>query len=167
VRRVEISSEHRYRFPAPPEAVWAGFAEVDRYPGWWPWLRSFDGRALAPGDSWACTIRPPLPYAIRCTISLAVVDHPRLVTARVTGDITGGARLSLSPAEVANPGPATDVVIASTLAATSLAARVGARALPRLARWGHDWVLDTAARQFADAHGWRLGPPDAAFSGRR
>jgi hypothetical protein len=29
--------------------------------------------------------------------------------------------------------------------------RIASRLFPRLAHWGHDWVLDTAARQFATA----------------
>jgi hypothetical protein len=61
---------------------------------------------------------------------------------------------------------ATDVLIASTLAATSLSARVGGRALPRLARWGHDRVFDTAARQFGDAHGWPVVDGDHDTTGR-
>lgn len=170
MRRVEIRSAHRYRFPAPREAVWAAFADVRSYPDWWPWLRRFDARALAVGDAWRCTIRPPLPYALHITIALAVVEHPSLVTAHVTGDISGEAHVALAPASSAAPTAptgetdgtdGTDVEVASALSATSLAARVGSRALPPLARWGHDWVFRTAARQFGEAHGWPPVPAPA------
>jgi uncharacterized protein YndB with AHSA1/START domain len=150
---MEISSNHTYRLPAPRTDVWRALAGVSAYPSWWPWLRQFSASALAEGDEWRCTIRPPLPYAIRCRVVLVEVLAPSLVVARVTGDIAGTARLSLEPAG----GPGTDARIVSQLEARRLPARALARVAPGVARWGHDWVFDTAARQFAAA-GLGRGP---------
>jgi uncharacterized protein YndB with AHSA1/START domain len=162
VHRVEIRSEHRYRFRAPRGEVWAALADVDRYEGWWPWLHGFEARALAEDETWRCTIRPPLPYALHCRIDLVTVRAPRLIAARLSGDVTGEAQVALLDGtgdRTADRAPehgdaATDVLITSQLTARSTPARLVARALPRAARWGHDWVFDTAARQFATAHGW-------------
>jgi uncharacterized protein YndB with AHSA1/START domain len=153
---MEISSNHTYRLPAPRTDVWRALAGVSAYPSWWPWLRQFSASALAEGDEWRCTIRPPLPYAIRCRVVLVEVLAPTLVVARVSGDIAGTARLSLEPvAGRGEPddlgGPGTDARIVSRLHARRLPARLLARVAPGVARWGHDWVFDTAARQFAAA----------------
>ena len=137
-----------------PSEVWAALARVDAYPGWWPWLRAFDGDTLATGEWWKATIRPPLPYVLRFRVQLVAVEAPRLVSARVWGDLLGRAAVSLLAAD---SGSATDIVIASALEAHSLAARMGARALPGVARRGHDRVFDAGAAQFAAAHGWHLG----------
>lgn len=153
---------HRYRLAAPPAAVWAALAAVGDYPSWWPWLRRFDARALAAGEAWRCTIRPPLPYAVRCTIALGDVAAGARVAADVSGDVTGTAAVTLDRA----PGEATDVRIASELTARSLPARAASRVLPGIARRGHDWVFDTAAAQFARAHGWEVTPlPDGPVPG--
>lgn len=150
---MHILSERRYRVSAPPVDVWAALTRVERYPGWWPWLRRFDAAALATGESWRCTIRPPLPYILRFRLQLVAVEAPRLVSARVWGDLLGRAAVSLAAAD---GGDATEIVIASALEAHSLAARVGSRAFPEVARRGHDRVFDAGAAQFAAAHGWSL-----------
>jgi uncharacterized protein YndB with AHSA1/START domain len=150
---VRILSERRYRFAAPPPDVWAALADVDRYAAWWPWLRRFDAQALVPGVSWRCTIRPPLPYVLRCRIDLVTVEAPRLVSARVWGDLLGRAAVSLGPSAEED---STDVRFVTALAARSLPARLGAKAFPATARRAHDWVFDAGARQFAEANGWCL-----------
>ena len=144
---MEITSNHTYRLPAPRTEVWRALAGVSAYPSWWPWLRRFSASALVEGDEWRCTIRPPLPYAIRCRVALVGVRAPDLVVARVSGDIAGTARLELTEAAAAT----TDARITSRLEARRLPARLLARVAPPVARWGHDWVFDTAARQFAAA----------------
>lgn len=151
---MRILSERRYRFLAPPPDVWAALSDVEHYASWWPWLARFDAEALAPGASWHCKIRPPLPYVLRCRIDLVTVEAPRLVSARVWGDLLGRAAVSLAPSP---HDDGTDVRIAAALAAHSVPARMGARAFPGMARRAHDWVFDAGARQFAEANGWRLG----------
>lgn len=148
---MEIASNHTFRFPTPRAGVWDALAGVSDYPAWWPWLRRFDATGLDEGDVWWCTIRPPLPYALRCTVELTTVRAPALVVARVGGDIVGDARLDLAEA-----GTATEARITSRLQARRLPARLLARLAPPVARWGHDWVFSTAARQFERA---ALGGP--------
>jgi uncharacterized protein YndB with AHSA1/START domain len=179
VSDMEISSNHTYRFPASRAAVWDALLDVSSYPRWWPWLRRFEAAGLDEGAVWRCAIRPPLPYALRCSVELTSVRPPALVVARIGGDIVGDARLELTeltePAEPAGPvepaeGPepaggrpfgatgdgtpapaasATEARITSRLEARRLPARLLARLAPPAARWGHDWVFTTAAHQFA------------------
>jgi uncharacterized protein YndB with AHSA1/START domain len=140
---VTIKSDRRYTFDAPPEAVWKAMASVDQFSVWWPWLRRLEATELAAGESWECLIQPPLPYAVRVGITLDEVIAPTLIVATVSEDITGHARVDL----VAR-GAGTEARLRSELAPTNRLLRaMSVFALP-IARFGHDWVLDTGARQF-------------------
>lgn len=125
-------------------AVWAALERVDQYPRWWPWL-SCDGRSLADGAPWACTIRAPLPYSLHFDLDVVDVVHERLVRAELTGDLIGDARLTLEESE---HGASCTVRLESSLEAVAGPARLLARFTPPLARFGHDWVLDAGARRF-------------------
>jgi hypothetical protein len=143
---LRIHSDRTYHFAVTADDAWARLARVEDYRSWWPWLRGFEARVLAPGDVWRCTLRPSLPYAIRCDIALREVDRPRRVTAALSGDLSGDARVELWEA-----AGGTDVRLVSDLAATERTLRIMARLAPPMARWGHDRLLDAAARQFAAA----------------
>ncbi len=118
-------------------------AEVGSYRTWWPWLRHFDGVGLDAGTTWSAVVQPPLPYRLRFELHLDEVDAPRLVTAHVTGDIEGTARLEISAAD-----DGSELHLISELAPTSPALRTVARVAAPVARFGHECVLDTGLRQF-------------------
>jgi hypothetical protein len=140
---VQLRSDRRYEFAITPVQLWERILAVDEYPTWWPWLRHFDGQALTAGDVWRCTVQPPLPYAVRFTVRIDEVEPARTVAATVGGDVRGTARLLIEPDHagctarlIADLGPDKHA-----LRALSVAARP-------LVRFGHNWVLDTGARQF-------------------
>ena len=108
---MQLSSDRRYRFAAGAPAVWDALAATDHYQRWWPWLRGFDAGGLVAGDSWRCEVRPPLPYTLRFVIDLHEVVRPELVTATVSGDITGEARLDFE-----DDGDGCAIRLTSTLA---------------------------------------------------
>jgi uncharacterized protein YndB with AHSA1/START domain len=143
---MEISSNHTFVLPVPSAAVWDALGDVSAYRTWWPWLRRLEARGLEEGDVWRCTIRPPLPYALSCTVELLSVRPASMVVARLAGDIAGDARLDLT--DLADGARAR---ITSRLEARHRAARLLSRVAPAAARWGHDWVFTTAARQFTAA----------------
>lgn len=140
---MELFSERRFVFPAPPEEVWARLAETDRYPRWWPWLTSFESDGLVAGARWRCTVRPPLRYAVRFTVDLDEVVPTHLLTARVAGDVAGRARIDL-----ADHADGCELRLGSVLQPTGRALSFAATVATPIVRWGHDWVLDTGARQF-------------------
>jgi len=140
---VELVSDRRYPFPVPPVALWSALAATGDYQAWWPWLRSFDAIGLHAGDRWHCTVRPPLPYTLRFVIHLDDVDEPRSVVSHLTGDIRGPARIDI----VAVPTGSEIHLTSSLTPSTRAFGLVAALARP-IARRGHDWVLDTGARQF-------------------
>jgi len=141
---MEVRSERRFRFDATPAALWAALGSVEEYPRWWPWLRRFDARALAPGEEWRCTVKPPLPYVVRFTITFDELEPERRIEATVTGDIDGPAHLVIEP-----DGDGSAVTLISSLRPTNAVLRAAAIVGRPLVSYGHDWVLDIGAGQFA------------------
>lgn len=142
---VLLDSDRRYRFAVTPEELWAAIADTQRYRGWWPWLTSFEARALVAGDEWRCTVRPPLPYTLRFSVHLDEVAPTTRVAARISGDIEGTARLDIAPSR-----GGCDVRLTSQLAPSSRPFGLLAQFIRPIARRGHDWVLDTGAGQFGE-----------------
>ena len=138
-----VRSDRTYAFEQPPGAVWDAIARVESYQCWWPWLRRFDAVALRQGERWTCTIRPPLPYVLRFSVTLDEVRPDHLIAATVSGDLGGEAVVSLAPKE-----DGCVVRLRSSLRPQGQLLRGVAALAPRVARFGHDWVLDTGLRQF-------------------
>jgi len=141
---VELVSDRRYRFAVPADDLWAALDATEAYRRWWPWLRSFEADGLRAGGQWRCAVRPPLPYTLRFAIDLDEVVAPRLVAARLSGDIAGTARVEVAPTE-----DGCEVRLTSTLRPSSMAFAMFATVTRPVVRRGHDWVLDTGAAQFA------------------
>jgi len=158
---VEVRSDRRYHVAADPATVWHALARTDDYPSWWPWLRQFEAVGLLEGDEWRCTIRPPLPYLLRFRLTIGVVAPTSSVEARLHGDIVGTARIDLVPT-----GASTELRLTAALAPGSRAFAALARLARPLVTRGHDWVLDTGARQFADRAFRAPSEPDEDTSGR-
>lgn len=128
---------------ASPVAVWSALADVDDYPGWWPWLRRFEARRLRDGERWSCTVKPPLPYTVSFDLVLRDVVARRSVAADVEGEITGSARVDLR-----RDGAGTELTLVSDLE-PSRSLLVGLRRLAGpVARYGHEFIIDAALDQF-------------------
>ena len=119
-------------------------SEVSSYRRWWPWLRAFDASRLAVGEEWRCEVQPPVPYPVRFRVEIERVEAPALVHASVRGDVVGDATLTLDEG-----GTGCRATLRSSLAPGNRDSPAG---LPLRrsdhARFGHDWVLDSGARQF-------------------
>jgi hypothetical protein len=140
-----FASDRSWTFDVPAEHLWARVTAVDEYAAWWPWLAEFhpDG-GFARGAAWSCLVAPPLPYRIRFRLVLEEVRPARLVRARVSGDIRGDAQLTIDETD-----RGCQARLRSDLSpANPLLRGVGVTARPLIA-WGHDWVLDSGQRQFA------------------
>jgi uncharacterized protein YndB with AHSA1/START domain len=138
-----ITTVHHYELPLPREQAWNLISDVSNYPKWWPWLRVFDAAALAPGEEWRCEVQPPVPYLVRFRVVIEEVETAVRVRARVIGDVVGGATLGIE--DTASGCRAT---LDSSLAPGNTALRMVSRFAGPIARFGHDWVLDSGARQF-------------------
>jgi Polyketide cyclase / dehydrase and lipid transport len=140
---VRIRSDQRHRFDAAPDELWAAIASIDRYREWWPWLRRFDADGLSTGDVWAATVQPPLPYRVSFDLHLIEVDAPRVVAADVTGDVEGSARLEVFAVDAGS-----ELHFTSELTPTNSVLRAVTRLASPVARYGHEWVLNTGLAQF-------------------
>jgi uncharacterized protein YndB with AHSA1/START domain len=138
-----ITTVHRYALPLPRAEAWSLISDVSNYRDWWPWLRAFDAVALAPGEEWRCEVQPPVPYVVRFRVLIDEVETAVRVRARVMGDVVGAATLRLEDVD----GGCT-ATLDSTLAPGTTALRMVSRFTGPIARFGHDWVLDSGARQF-------------------
>lgn len=142
-----IASDRRHRFEVAPDVVWAAISEVGDYRSWWPWLRRLDAEGLVAGDVWRCTVQPPLPYTLRFAITLGDVVEGESVEAQVSGDIVGEARLELAPLD----GGGCETRLVSRLLPANPVLQAFATVARPMVRFGHDWVLDTGAKQFERA----------------
>ena len=141
---MEIHSDRRWDFDVPAPALWDAIAGVHALP-------SAGGRGCAGSRRRAssratrgeCVVQPPLPYTLRFRIALDEVDPHRLVAASLTGDVTGRARL-----EIGDTDDGCEARLVSLLAPGNGALRDRGGAGRPIARFGHDWVLDTGATQF-------------------
>jgi hypothetical protein len=89
-------------------------------------------------------VQPPLPYILRFDLTLLEVEPHRFVTAAVSGDIVGEARI-----DVQATGTGSEVRLVSALSPSNPMLRAIATMARPVVRFGHDWVLDTGLRQFA------------------
>lgn len=141
---MRISSDRSYRFEVEPSVLWDTIAAVDEFPRWWPWLRRFDGNGMEPGDIWHCTVQPPLPYTLSFDIAIGEVLPVERVTATISGEISGTAELTISPVDAGG----CSARLTSRLAPSSRFLQAIAMVARPVVTLGHDWVLDTGAKQF-------------------
>ncbi len=160
---MRLESDRRYCFSADPDQVWEALRCVDDYRSWWPWLDEFDTTqaattgtqkpgtgatgALAPGTVLRCSVRSPIQIVLRFTITLEVVTDPSHIAATVTGDLVGPASLTILPRTAGG----SEIRLTSALAPRSTVLGMLMGVAPPLAKWAHDHLLDTAARQFEQA----------------
>lgn len=150
-----LRSDVAWRFDAPSDVVWSAMARPDRYPAWWPWLRSFDaGAGLVPGTTWSCVVVAPLRHRIRFEIELVEVDHGRRVSASLAGDIEGTASVVVRRGDDDGSSGAargsSEVRLTSELRPNGIVLRTMQRFAPAVAGRGHDAVLRRGADQFSE-----------------
>jgi len=116
-------------------------------------LRDFDGRELRRGVTWSCAVQPPVPYRVRFDLHLVDVVEGERIDAEVDGDVAGSAVLTVeAPTRPAGDHPSEGTVLhlVSELSPANGLLKGVLVVAPPVARFGHDWILDTGARQFRD-----------------
>jgi polyketide cyclase/dehydrase/lipid transport protein len=85
---------------APIEVVWSAITASERWPEWWPYLKSVE--EITPGDSAGIGAihryrwRGVLPYRLTFEIMVARIDRPVLLEGVARGDLEGIGRWTLS-----------------------------------------------------------------------
>lgn len=133
----------------PPELLWSALADTSRYPDWFPWLEAYDAGPLRAGTTARFVVRPPLPYRLVVSVDVLRVEDGSVVEGTVGGDLSGPARLEVSPD---GEGSAARLAWEVELTRPSL------RRLERVARpamvWGHDTVVAVGLRRFRQRALW-------------
>ncbi len=134
-----------FSFPCPPDQVWSAMRRVDRFEGWWAWLKEFrvEGAGLEAGAVLHGVVVPPLPYRLTVRIALLECLRPRRIDAAIHGDLEGFARLVLEPER-----EGTRANVSSTVELVQVPLRIAARVAPWALRWGHDRVVDATVASF-------------------
>jgi hypothetical protein len=84
-----------WRLDAPPTAVYAALARVERYPDWWPQVRY---ARPVDGDTIDLLIRSVLPVEIRMRAHSSRRDPAAgILEARISGDLAGFSRWTVTP----------------------------------------------------------------------
>jgi len=144
---MRLDTDRTYRYPLTVPELWLQLSDVVRFPTWWPWLRSFDGTLLRAGEVWQCTVQPPLPYAVRFALRIDEVEERTSISASASGDIEGTARIDVAGADTGS-----ELRLRSSLTPCKQSMRAMSLLARPLVTFGHHWVLDIGARQFAAGH---------------
>jgi hypothetical protein len=145
----KLRTDRTYRYPFTVIELWDRLQRIDAYTTWWPWLREFDGRSLAAGQVWTCSVQPPLPYAVRFTVAFDDVADGEQIVTTIAGDIGGTATLQL----LAGGDDSSRLRLTAVLAPQKRSMLAMSFVARPLVTFGHHWILDTGARQFAEGLG--------------
>lgn len=135
--------DRSWEFDVAPESLWAVLSDTSAFPRWWPWLRSFEPVSLEAGVRTQCSIGPPLPYVLTFELHVVDVVPESSVDVKVSGDVTGPARLEIAPAATGSTAR-----LVWELAVCRPLLRVAAGVARPVLQWGHEWVVHNGVEQF-------------------
>ena len=139
-----FSLDRTWRFDVSVRELWDVLSRTDDYPRWWTWLHRFDADALVEGTTARCLVRAPVPWSFAFDLDVVRVVPAQLVEVRVSGAMSGDARLDLTPVG----DGACDARIMWRLDMRDRVLRTAATFARPLLDWGQQWVVDTGVNQF-------------------
>lgn len=143
----DVPASFRYdrRFPLSltPAELWCLLEQTDRYADWWSWLQSLQGGGLRVGDAAQCVVRAPLPYSLRFTVHVEELVPASRVVTRVSGDLSGPARLEIEP----SPRGCDARLVWSLELHDPVLRPLSVVTRPAM-RWAHDRVVDGGLADF-------------------
>jgi hypothetical protein len=140
---MDVWTDERRAFTLPADELWAQISSVGQYQRWWPWLEAFDGTCFEVGETWWCTVRTPLPYRVRFSVTLDEVVPGRSVTTTIGRDLDGTAAVAIRPV-----GDGSEMHLTARLRPSRSLLRAVSVIAPPVARFGHDRVITAGLRQF-------------------
>ena len=139
--------DRTFDFAVSRDVLWDALNDIDQFPRWWPWLRSFDASAekLTPGTVANCAVRAPLPYTLEFRVHIEQVEPGLWIDTRVSGDLEGPARL-----EVGGEGEASTARLTWSVDLRLPMLAVASRVARPVLVWAHDRVVSTGVEQFRE-----------------
>jgi hypothetical protein len=127
------------------ELLWDKLARPERYHEWWPWMRDLEtrGKRLEPGSEFDFVVVSPLPYRMGLTVRITESIRPTRVEADVDGHLRGSGAVQFR-----DEGDGTWAEVSWSVEVIDKAMRVGARIARPLIKWGQDWAIRVALRNF-------------------
>lgn len=135
--------DRSWTFDVSVDELWVAISRTDSYPHWWDWLDEFESRGLVEGSRTTCSVRSPLHFSLEFIIDIENVVPCELVSAQVTGDLIGPARLML-----ADHAQGSIARITWALDPARPLLKAGSLALKPLLEWGHNRIVDIGIEQF-------------------
>lgn len=92
---------HTWHVDADPDVVFDVLADVDRYPRWWPQVRSVERIDAASGRA---VVRSTLPYRLCLVLTRDIEDRDRgILRVRLSEDLIGFAQFTIPRAVASGP----------------------------------------------------------------
>jgi carbon monoxide dehydrogenase subunit G len=124
----------------PIEPVWDVIYAIERWPEWWPGVRSvtelFPGDGDGEGTVYRQVWRSKIPYAVRFDVTVAKVRKPNLIVAEAVGGLEGTGTFRLFDAPLGT-AVTYDWAVATTKAWMNVVAPIGRP----LFAWNHHAVM--------------------------
>ena len=140
-----MSAQHfdlvsHWRIAAPIDLVWDALVQVERWPLWWPYVRSVQRLRSAGPDGLGCRHRiqwqTRLPYGLVIDAETVDIKRPECLRGRTWGQLVGEGIWLLR-----HEGGITDVTYVYRVEPTTLWMRVLSPVLAPLFRWNHQGVM--------------------------
>ena len=137
--------EGEFRFDAAPEVLWEKLTQTDRFGEWWPWMRNLEvsGTPIEAGSEFRFRVVSLLPWAMRLTVEVDRAERPDCVDVSVGGHLAGPATLSFREQD-----GVTVARLTWNVEVMERGMRAGARVARPLLKWGQDWAVRIALRNF-------------------
>jgi hypothetical protein len=127
------------------DLLWDKLTRRESYPEWWPWMHdlAIRGTGLEPGAEFDFVVFAPIPYRMRLTVRITESVRPTRVEAEVHGHLRGNGTVRFR-----DESDGTSAEVSWSVEVVDRAMRVGARVARPLIKWGQDWAIRVALRNF-------------------
>lgn len=129
-----------WRIAAPIDEVWEALVQVERWPLWWPYVRSVRRLRSEGPEGLGCMHRihwqTRLPYGLVIDAETVYIKQPECLRGRTSGQLKGEGIWLLR-----HEGGITDVTYVYRVEPTTMWMRVLSPVLAPLFRWNHEGVM--------------------------
>jgi hypothetical protein len=125
--------------------MWDQIQQFEQFERWWPWFRAsnLEGEGISEGSKVLFKIVSSLPFEMNVEAHITEAEQPSSLTAAVTGDLEGTARLDFTEVE-----DGTDADVSWDIEMKNSALRAMASVTRPVVKGAHDWAVKVAVEGF-------------------